>query len=359
MKKVLSVAMSFCLIILMLQSTFIVAFAESTDYVSIFGEFVDYKNNNRNLYDFLMKNYFVASVDHFCDCYMVDLDNNSVPELLCLFMDSDHGDVVGYTVCIEYDNGFKMGSKIPFDFSDGSGGSLLYRVLEQDGKFYFEECFSSHYSDGVISKSEIKQTITLNNNGTDVTAYNATLKGTTNMMAGEENYEIVINGQKAKEFDYEYVLNNFNIVASSADYNYNPYTTETVQYNYGKNYAQYWKTKNNSIKVIIDNKPVSFDQQPIIVDGRTLVPLRAIFEEFGASVEWDGHTQTVTSIKGNITISMLIGKKEMYKNGKIISLDVPPQIVGERTLVPVRAIAEAFGCDVSWDGENQTVVINK
>ncbi len=115
----------------------------------------------------------------------------------------------------------------------------------------------------------------------------------------------------------------------------------------------------NEITVLLDGKKLIFDQSPIIVDGRTLVPLRAIFEELGATVHWDGNTQTVTSTKGQTTISMSIGKTEMYKNGKSITLDVVPQLVGDRTLVPVRAVAEAFDCKVDWDGETRTVIIKQ
>lgn len=114
---------------------------------------------------------------------------------------------------------------------------------------------------------------------------------------------------------------------------------------------------SNEISVVLDGKSILFDQPPIIVDGRTLVPLRAIFEELGATVDWDGNTQTVTSTKGKTTISMTIGNAEMYKNGELIVLDVPPQLIGDRTLVPVRAVAEGFDCHVDWDGDTRTVII--
>lgn len=109
------------------------------------------------------------------------------------------------------------------------------------------------------------------------------------------------------------------------------------------------------ITVELDGSEIAFDQKPVIVDDRTMVPMRAVFEAMGADVNWDGNTQTVTSTKGDTTISMTIGKNEMYKNGKAISLDVAPQIVGDRTLVPVRAIAEAFDISVDWDGDTKTV----
>ena len=111
------------------------------------------------------------------------------------------------------------------------------------------------------------------------------------------------------------------------------------------------------ITVLIDGEKVYFDQPPIIIDDRTLVPLRAIFEALGAQVDWDGNTQTITSKKGETKIVMTIGKPQMYKNEEIVALDVAPQLISDRTVVPVRAIAEAFGCDVEWNGETSTVII--
>ncbi|MCD8390599.1 MAG: copper amine oxidase N-terminal domain-containing protein [Firmicutes bacterium] len=111
------------------------------------------------------------------------------------------------------------------------------------------------------------------------------------------------------------------------------------------------------ITVTVDGDFVTFDQSPTIVSGRTLVPVRAIFEALGASVEWDGDTQTVTSTLNGTTVTLTIGSGTMYKNGAASTLDVPAQMINDRTLVPVRAIAEAFGCNVDWDGDTKTVII--
>ncbi|WP_235832661.1 stalk domain-containing protein [Acetivibrio mesophilus] len=113
------------------------------------------------------------------------------------------------------------------------------------------------------------------------------------------------------------------------------------------------------IKVLLDGKRIRFDQPPIIQDGRTLVPLRAIFEAMEATVEWDDKTKTVTAKKGDTTVVMVIGNKTMTKNGEKIVLDVPPQIVNGRTLVPARAVAESFGAKVDWDGNTRTVIITQ
>lgn len=115
--------------------------------------------------------------------------------------------------------------------------------------------------------------------------------------------------------------------------------------------------KDETISVVLDGSELIFDQPPIIKDDRTLVPLRAIFEALGATVAWDGNTQTVTAQKGDIIIKLTIGTYEFYKNNDSISLDVPSMIVNDRTLVPVRAISEALDCDVDWDGDTRTVHI--
>ncbi|MBE7053642.1 MAG: hypothetical protein E7391_05135 [Ruminococcaceae bacterium] len=119
---------------------------------------------------------------------------------------------------------------------------------------------------------------------------------------------------------------------------------------------------NTKINVMYNGKRVSFHkygQNPEIIDGRTLVPLRAIFEALGASVEWDENTQTVTANRDDTEISLQIGSNKMYVNGQEKLLDVPARIINSRTLVPVRAISEAFGCNVGWNENTQTVTITQ
>lgn len=113
----------------------------------------------------------------------------------------------------------------------------------------------------------------------------------------------------------------------------------------------------NEIKVYVDGKQVEFDVKPIIYEERTLVPLRAIFEALGAEVTWNQDTKTASAVRGDDTVSITIDSKQLFKNSKAVELDVPAMIVDERTLVPVRAISESFDCDVQWDGEAQTVNI--
>ena len=114
------------------------------------------------------------------------------------------------------------------------------------------------------------------------------------------------------------------------------------------------------ITVTLNGEAIDFaDQAPEIVEGRTLVPLRAIFEALGASVEWDDATKTVTSTKDNTTVKLTIGTPAINVNGEDKALDVAAQIVESRTLVPARAVAEAYGCAVAWDDATKTVTITK
>ncbi len=117
-------------------------------------------------------------------------------------------------------------------------------------------------------------------------------------------------------------------------------------------------TVSRPISFTVDGKAVIFsDCAPFIKDGRTLVPLRAIFESLGATVGWDEATQSVTATRGGVTVIFKIGDSTLLKNGTPSVLDVPPQLSESRTVVPVRAIAESFGCTVNWNGETNTVII--
>ena len=111
------------------------------------------------------------------------------------------------------------------------------------------------------------------------------------------------------------------------------------------------------ISVYLDGKALSFDVAPIIENDRTLVPLRAIFEAMGAEVMWDEATRTVISAKGETSVVFQIDNASMFVNGEEKTLDVPAKIKDDRTLIPLRAVSEAYGCGVDWDGATYTVTI--
>lgn len=111
--------------------------------------------------------------------------------------------------------------------------------------------------------------------------------------------------------------------------------------------------------VFYNNEKIYFDQIPVIENGRTLVPLRAIFETFGAEVTWDGATSTVTAVKDGTEVKLTIDNPTAYKNGEAIELDVPAKIINGRTLVPVRFVSDCFDVLVNWDGTMMRVDLTK
>jgi len=116
---------------------------------------------------------------------------------------------------------------------------------------------------------------------------------------------------------------------------------------------------NANIKVKLGGELIKFDVKPQLINDRTMVPLRAIFEALGAKVEWNGETQTVTATKKDTTISLTINDATMLVNGEAVTLDSPACLVDGRTLVPVRAVSEAFNLKVDWSGNTNTVMIRK
>jgi len=114
---------------------------------------------------------------------------------------------------------------------------------------------------------------------------------------------------------------------------------------------------NRLITVTLNGNLIKFDQQPALENGRTLVPLRAIFEALGAQMEWNESSQTIIANKDKTTITLQIGNQTATRNGQVINLDVPAKLVGDRTMVPVRFIADAFGVNVQWEEETQMVIL--
>lgn len=114
----------------------------------------------------------------------------------------------------------------------------------------------------------------------------------------------------------------------------------------------------NPVSVYYNGEEIAFDQKPIIENGRTLVPLRAIFEKLGASVEWDDTTKTVTAEKNGTKISLSAGNATALNNGQSVTLDVPAKIINGRTFVPLRFISDCFSVSVSWDPMLKKVALN-
>ena len=112
-----------------------------------------------------------------------------------------------------------------------------------------------------------------------------------------------------------------------------------------------------NISVVVDGTQLEFDVPPAVVNQRTMVPMRYIFEFLGAEVEWIPEENGIRAVTETLDLYMQLGNPEMTINGEVYTLDAPPYAVDGRTLVPLRAVAEAFSAQVSWVQETTTVVI--
>lgn len=118
----------------------------------------------------------------------------------------------------------------------------------------------------------------------------------------------------------------------------------------------------NSATVRFFGKKIEFDQPPVIIDGRTMVPVRAVFEAMEVSIRWDDATKTVTAWNAGRKITLTIGKNSLTigdHNGKnqTVTMDAVAVIRSGRTLIPARFVAEAFGYTVDWNPKTRTVLI--
>ncbi len=118
---------------------------------------------------------------------------------------------------------------------------------------------------------------------------------------------------------------------------------------------------DNEPSVYLNGEKLTFDVNPYIENDRTLVPMRAIFEAVGATVEWDADNKTVYAIRNKDgetrLVTLQIDNNTAYANGEAEELDVAALIKEDRTFVPLRFVIEALGEKVEWDGDNYSVVI--
>jgi len=117
--------------------------------------------------------------------------------------------------------------------------------------------------------------------------------------------------------------------------------------------------KSDSIRVISDDGQVEFDVNPQIVDNRTLVPMRAIFEEVGLEVEWDNESRTATGKNESTEISFTIDSDIAVVNTELKNIDVSASIIGDRTMIPLRFLSENMGYNIEWVENSNLILMSK
>lgn len=108
----------------------------------------------------------------------------------------------------------------------------------------------------------------------------------------------------------------------------------------------------------LDGRPLQFDQPPMMMGGRVMVPLRGIFEALGANVRFEAASQRIFATRGNQSVELSLGSNQAMVDGAPVTLDTPAASLGGRTMVPLRFVSEALGADVRWQDSTQTVFLS-
>ncbi|MDF2522725.1 MAG: uncharacterized protein K0R31_366 [Clostridiales bacterium] len=140
------------------------------------------------------------------------------------------------------------------------------------------------------------------------------------------------------------------------------YTSEEL--NYIEQLSEKIEKENDDVTVmpidsiIAKGKGMKFDTPPVVKNGRTLIPVRALTEAFGAIVTWDPVEQKVTISSGTTQIVLNLDSNTAFVDGTEVTIDVAPTSLNNRTIVPLRFITETLGLKVDWDAETETVEIS-
>ena len=186
-----------------------------------------------------------------------------------------------------------------------------------------------------------------------------------NIVCADPNTDLT---QLLKEFqdednpiDSSIVTSNINIIGDGMDTLDNALMTIFMEPAFSENYDKICplleKSNISGIKIFVDGQLLEFSKyenvEPAIIDGRVLVPLRAIAENLGATVDWIPEEKLIKIKQYNNTVELVLDSKTALKNGSEINLDVPAKIINGRTLVPVRFISESLSRTVEWHPYNE------
>ncbi len=112
-----------------------------------------------------------------------------------------------------------------------------------------------------------------------------------------------------------------------------------------------------AISLQVDNVPLNTDTEPILIEDRAFVPMRAVLEALEADIQWNGEQRQVKAIKDNHTLTFTLNQKTAYVDGKPYTLPVSPVSVNGRVLLPARFVSEHLGCSVFWDKQADCVFV--
>ena len=217
--------------------------------------------------------------------------------------------------------------------------SLIEKYRNNQTKEIF---YSSTFAQGMYYFSRDKMNINFNNN---VTLFSFS----DNYFSVDNKLHYYTNGKEVVESQYTKVVERFNKENTKQEIIFYPLSEAGI--------IKSGLIENKQITVLLDNQKITFEQPPIVENGRTLVPMRAIFEAMGATVDWNNKTQTAIGRINDKVISLTLGSEKTLINSKPYYIDVPVKAINGRTVVPLRFIAESLGAYVEWNGNTSTINI--
>ncbi|MNC59544.1 hypothetical protein D3C75_1093600 [compost metagenome] len=112
-----------------------------------------------------------------------------------------------------------------------------------------------------------------------------------------------------------------------------------------------------SKSITVNGAKKAIDVAPIVKDASTYVPIKVVLDAFGGSAAWDKNTKKIMVLRGAKALDLTVNKKEFVLNGKRQTAEVAPLILQGRTLVPLRLVSEQLGLTVKWEQKTKTVTI--
>ncbi|MBO4897633.1 MAG: copper amine oxidase N-terminal domain-containing protein [Clostridia bacterium] len=243
------------------------------------------------------------------------------------------------------------------DFSDNYWAYSMDFFDEDDFRKYWDTYFSeSSLKQDWLDTHGIDAGVTIGYNNTSYETHNGVI-----YYKYEQSYTVNSNGF-LYPLEYHSVAYSTVKNGKSYDFYYNREVSEPDLIADVINVLDSISYENGEIKIFINGNMIYPENPPVLIGGRTLVPIRAVAEELGYVVGWDGETERVTieDRSSDTVLDFGIGFSVAYKNGTDeIDLDVPPFIIEGRTYLPLRVVAEELDAFVSWDGVNRFVEIYK
>jgi photosystem II stability/assembly factor-like uncharacterized protein len=266
------------------------------------------------------------------------------------------------------------GDSKTFNITPNQGYKILSVVIDGNSIGAVTSCtFSNINSDHTISVEFILSdinppTITLFSptDGSTVSTQTVNISGkvtdnveVVSVWVGGKKAEIAPDGTFSTTISLDEGINAIKVVALDAAGNKGE---NVLNVTYKKKIAIIIVLQIGNYDFTVNGETRTLDSPAIIKNSRTLLPIRAIVEALGGTIEWIPTTKSITIKLGSTYIGMQIGNSTAVVNGNVMNIDsdnpkVVPEIINSRTMLPLRFVTEKLGCDVQWDGTTKTITI--